>query len=101
MNLSPRWGEESWRRTGGYKYHTPPGEAESADRLDLFPVGCDFCCAVVLCGPFTLSLLSASLRLFQDRCLCAQVDQVPALEGIDCFARHQSNISCLNVESFR
>jgi hypothetical protein len=25
MNMSPRWGEESWRGTVSYKHLTPPG----------------------------------------------------------------------------
>jgi hypothetical protein len=52
MNMSPHWGEESWRGTGGYKHLTPRGEAESVDRLDLSPVGCGFTalCPLRLCG---------------------------------------------------
>jgi hypothetical protein len=47
MNMSPRWGEESWRGTVGYKHLTSGVKHEPAHRLASFP---GLVAALLLCG---------------------------------------------------
>jgi hypothetical protein len=49
MNMSPRWGEESWRGTIGYKHVTPLRGEERISLSPAFPVGCGYA-ALRLCG---------------------------------------------------